>query len=585
MNFHFKYVSTRSGKAVLLFLEKRRYLFNCFEGFQRYSLESSTKLSTLNSVFLCSVNAVPALIGTYLTMGDMGRAVLNVIGVGWYEQVFMGAKAFANRKKLKCSFTQAYADEFIDVELVEIDGECSYVIDLPKIRGKLLADLIPAEFPKKLYSRLGERRVVEFDGRMYNGGDFLEDDIHPGRVAIVYSHRDYEGITVRLEALKIDTFIVFDAECAEHLKRHLSGVFYVLADNNFVEFTSFYTIQSKASAIDTNYILPSSGSARPSSDEEHALHSCDVLKFNKKERKYDLQRSGQTQHTDVAQNAEETPAVFFLGTGCALPSKYRNVTAILVQTHAFSYLLDCGEDTLSQISRTFGSLDVLRTLNFIFISHSHADHHLGLVAVLGKAKEYGVRVKVFAPVCVKEFVDMFFDEDVCDFYSTREAVLMKRAFEESGSPKDDVERFFLKFDVDVDITVCGVTHCVDSCGIRVDTEDLTLAYSGDTCADAFVKVLAADCDVLIHEATFSDELTERASATKHSTVSDALEVWRFSRAKKLVLTHLSQRYKAHESLDGNVTLASDLFRYLPKKSECPNKKRAINALFQAKEAC
>ena len=44
-----------------------------------------------------------------------------------------------------------------------------------------------------------------------------------------------------------------------------------------------------------------------------------------------------------------------------------------------SMLLDCGENTLGQLYRHFGSaniVDVLQKLRAIFVSHLHADHHL-----------------------------------------------------------------------------------------------------------------------------------------------------------------------------------------------------------------
>ena len=75
-----------------------------------------------------------------------------------------------------------------------------------------------------------------------------------------------------------------------------------------------------------------------------------------------------------------------LGTGSALPSKYRNVSSTLLRVPGSgSYLLDCGENTLGQLQRVYGEAglkDVLRDLKLIWISHLHADHHLGTVSVI-----------------------------------------------------------------------------------------------------------------------------------------------------------------------------------------------------------
>lgn len=47
-------------------------------------------------------------------------------------------------------------------------------------------------------------------------------------------------------------------------------------------------------------------------------------------------------------------------------------------------LLDCGEGTLGQMRRRWGSElpKIYAQLRMIFVSHMHADHHLGLSAIL-----------------------------------------------------------------------------------------------------------------------------------------------------------------------------------------------------------
>ena len=78
--------------------------------------------------------------------------------------------------------------------------------------------------------------------------------------------------------------------------------------------------------------------------------------------------------------------IITLGTGSALPSKYRNVSATLLRVPGCgSYLFDCGENTLGQLRRVYDDQDlkeVLRDLKLIWISHLHADHHLGIVSVI-----------------------------------------------------------------------------------------------------------------------------------------------------------------------------------------------------------
>lgn len=74
--------------------------------------------------------------------------------------------------------------------------------------------------------------------------------------------------------------------------------------------------------------------------------------------------------------------IVFLGTGAAIPSKYRNVTATYLNLfERGGLLMDCGEGTYGQLVRRYGqegALDVVANLGLIWISHIHADHHAGL---------------------------------------------------------------------------------------------------------------------------------------------------------------------------------------------------------------
>ena len=82
----------------------------------------------------------------------------------------------------------------------------------------------------------------------------------------------------------------------------------------------------------------------------------------------------------------EDAEIAFLGTGSSSPSKYRNVAGILLRVPGCgSYLLDCGENTLGQMKRIYGPetfREILQDLRLIWVSHLHADHHLGTASVI-----------------------------------------------------------------------------------------------------------------------------------------------------------------------------------------------------------
>lgn len=78
--------------------------------------------------------------------------------------------------------------------------------------------------------------------------------------------------------------------------------------------------------------------------------------------------------------------IICLGTGSALPSLHRNVAGTLLRVPGQgSYLFDLGENTLGQLRRMYSPAElaeILRDLKMIWVSHLHADHHLGMAAVI-----------------------------------------------------------------------------------------------------------------------------------------------------------------------------------------------------------
>jgi ribonuclease Z len=75
-----------------------------------------------------------------------------------------------------------------------------------------------------------------------------------------------------------------------------------------------------------------------------------------------------------------------------------------------------------------------------------------------------------------------------------------------------------------------------------------IVYSGDTKPTKNLLQLAEDADLLIHEATFENELHEKAREDGHSTPSQAATIAKKSKVKRLALTHVSSRYKSTKSL-------------------------------------
>jgi len=89
-----------------------------------------------------------------------------------------------------------------------------------------------------------------------------------------------------------------------------------------------------------------------------------------------------------------------------------------------------------------------------------------------------------------------------------------------------------------------------------------LVYSGDTRPSKKLAEAAKDATLLIHEATFEDDLQEEALAKKHSTSSEAIQTGIDAQAYRTILTHFSQRYPKipipDDSYTGRTGIAFDL---------------------------
>jgi len=250
----------------------------------------------------------------------------------------------------------------------------------------------------------------------------------------------------------------------------------------------------------------------------------------------------------VAENERDIPnkdtEITPLGTGSAAPSKYRNVSSTLIRVPGYgSYLLDCGENTLGQMRRAYGyeeTAQILSDLRCIFISHMHADHHLGVASVISAWQKETQGRSVLSISCteqmrrfIQEYAQVepinlgnlrFYGDDHSDIDYTREF--------EPGDPSGlaKLERV-------------TVVHCKSShAGILTWSSGLKIAYSGDCRPSHRFALRAQGATLLIHEATFEDDKAGDAKAKKHSTMSEALGVAEKMQAKRVLLTHFSQRY-------------------------------------------
>ena len=88
-------------------------------------------------------------------------------------------------------------------------------------------------------------------------------------------------------------------------------------------------------------------------------------------------------------------------------------------------------------------------------------------------------------------------------------------------------------------------------GKKVMADDVTeivpgkkISYIADTLPCEGADELAKDADLLISEGTHLDNIKEKTEKFMHLTVKQAALIASENNAKRLVITHLSQRYKS-----------------------------------------
>jgi ribonuclease Z len=275
--------------------------------------------------------------------------------------------------------------------------------------------------------------------------------------------------------------------------------------------------------------------------------------------------------------------VVFLGTSGSAPTAQRALPATLVRRGGDRLLFDCAEGTQRQLLRC----DVgLVELEEIFLTHYHADHYLGLPGML---KTFSLRgrelpLTIYGPRGLRELLaslrrifgrlpypleiveldpgaglargDHRIETFAVDHgvravgYALVEAERPGRFDPETASRlgvPDGPERGLLQRGEPVTLSDGRTVRPEEVLGPPRAGRRIVL--SGDTAPVATVVEAALGADLLVHEATFLADETERARETLHSTAGGAALAAREAGVKLLALTHLSTRYFGHQVVE------------------------------------
>jgi ribonuclease Z len=266
--------------------------------------------------------------------------------------------------------------------------------------------------------------------------------------------------------------------------------------------------------------------------------------------------NAQEDGTAVDNKIQDIGELIFTGTGSALPCKHRNVTGMYLRMHnGNGILLDVGEGTVGQLLQSWKSTlnptnalineyhSRIKGIKAAWISHPHADHHLGLLRLLSEKSSLGDKdpIVLMAPPSMFAFLSEYESviPEIKGSYISVDSRDMKDGFQNNHPI---ATKLFDDFGITQCISV-PVSHCPNAFAIVLDgTSFGRVAYSGDCRPSTRFAAAGRGSDLLIHEATFEDGMEEEAVLKRHSTVGEAMRIAVAMDAKSLVLTHFSQRY-------------------------------------------
>jgi ribonuclease Z len=268
--------------------------------------------------------------------------------------------------------------------------------------------------------------------------------------------------------------------------------------------------------------------------------------------------------------------IVFLGTSGSIPTPLRGSSSVVVKKGRDLVMFDCGEGTLRQMVKA--KIGFRRNMH-ILLTHLHGDHLLGLpgliqsMSLLGRERQ----LNIYGPPGITNFIKSF-----TDFLGGPKFTVIINEIREPGIVYNNNQFKLIAAKADHGIMAYSYAFvelprpgrfypdkakalCVPKGKLwhklqhgetvtvknkKIQSSQVTdpqrsgrkIVYSGDTRPNNNLLEISKEADLLIHESTFSEELTERAWNDGHSTTTQAANIALSARVSKLVLTHFSSRY-------------------------------------------
>lgn len=291
--------------------------------------------------------------------------------------------------------------------------------------------------------------------------------------------------------------------------------------------------------------------------------------------------------------------IIFLGTSQAIPTEKRNHTAIILKYKNENILIDCGEGTQRQFRKAH--LNPCK-LTRILITHWHGDHVLGLPGLLQTLalNNYNKTLHIYIPKGTSNYINLIFKIFVfqgeikyevheCnsgkiletpDFCIEAEKMFhgtptLAYSFAEKDKIRINKEKLKkLKIQGKI-ISELQKGKDIIWNNKKIKAKDLIYMQKGkkitiimDTSVNNNTLKIAKNSDLLITESTYAEKEANLAKERSHLTAKQAAQIAKKSKAKKLIITHISQRYENNENIllneakkiFKNTILAEDLMK-------------------------
>jgi ribonuclease Z len=274
-----------------------------------------------------------------------------------------------------------------------------------------------------------------------------------------------------------------------------------------------------------------------------------------------------------------------LGVGSASPQIDKNPSSFLLSIENEHILIDCGEGTQYRLMENKIKRSRIHT---ICISHLHGDHYFGLVGLLSS---YSLNkrldpITLIGPKGLKELLYLSFElantklSYELEFIETQnqeERIVLDRPkfkivsfplihrvsctgfliIQKKGPnhiirenlPDNFPIPYFdeLKRGNDVTDSFTGKTYKALDYTRGGDAEK-RFAYCSDTGYNPAMLETIKNANLMYHEATFGNELLDRANMTQHSTAEQAGQIAAKANVSKMLIGHFSSRYKEYDWL-------------------------------------